>query len=265
MPLRVRRRLLKNVNRSGRGADPGSGATINAERRLFATDLRMRYVWYQQLTRGPGGKVPLTKLGDLNAGWGVCGFTSSFYGLWDILDQSKRSQIHGGTKAHRLLAEIKTYLMMLKAEGSTELLNEIEAFCRKFGDTDNDFGNFSIDSYIARVNVSVNRTEKQIKEDSNFGIGMPPQAVADYLSRMWNVKTEIKTGKTTSGPENGVIGVKNVVKPLSTLYDGLEHYMYRHQQIIYSWGMAFNSVDEAAKLGTTGKWEICCVIPLTSS
>lgn len=208
--------------------------------------------------------MPLEKLGVLNAGWGVCGFTSCLYGLWDVLPENRRSQLHGGTKAHRLLAEIKTYLVMLKADGNIALLNDIQTFCRTFGDTDNDFGSFTIDGYINRVNSSVTKTEKQIKADGNFGIGMPPHAVVDYLKRMWEYDVSLAVGKGFNGPENGIIGVKNVNKPLSSLYDGLEHYMYRHNHMIYSWGLSFNSVDDAAARGAPDgtKWEICCLIPI---
>ena len=206
--------------------------------------------------------MTLEKLGILNAGWGVCGFTSCLYGLWDVLPKTSRSQLHGGTKAHRLLAEIKVYLTMLKAETNANLIRDIEAFCQKFGGDDNDFGSFTVDGYISRVNSAVSKSEKQIKADKNYGIGMPPHAVVDYLNRMWEYKVSLNEGKNFGGPENGVIGVKNIVDPLSALYDGLEHYMYRHNQMIYSWGESFASIDEAAKVGTEGKWEICCLIPI---
>jgi hypothetical protein len=206
--------------------------------------------------------MPLKKLGIRNSDWGVCGFTSCLYGLWDVLDKSKRSQLHGGTKTYRLLAEIKTYLVMLQAEGETKLLNDIQTFCRKFGEPDNDFGSFTVEKYISLVNGAVSKSENQIKSDANYGIGMPPQAVVDYLQRMWEFNVTLKPGKDFSGPENGIIGVKNADKPLSTLYDGLEHYMYRHNQKIYSWGDSFDNVTQAAKAGANGvNWEICCLIP----
>lgn len=208
--------------------------------------------------------MPLKKLGILNAGWGVCGFTGCFYGLWDVLEKTRRSQLMGGTKAHRLLAEIKSYLTMLQAEGKTELLNDITEFCRAFGEDDNDFGSFTIENYIARINDSVSYTENQIKKDENFGIGMPPHAVVDYLHRMWEYEVSVKKEPALSGFKRGIIGVENVTKPLSPLYDGLEHYMYQHEQDIYSWGQKFSSVDEAAMEVdlAKGDWKICCLIPI---
>lgn len=207
--------------------------------------------------------MTLTTIGRLNQGWGVCGFTSSLYGLWDLLDKTKRSQLMGGTKAHRLLAEIKTYLTMLEADGNTKLRNDIETYCRVFAEPDNSFGSFTILDYIRRVNESVHKTENQIKSDQNFGIGMPPHAVVDYLQRMWECKASELLIPDYYGPHNGIIGVKNVKKPLSPMYGGLEHWMYRHSGKIYSWGMQFDSVDEAAKTGTDGaKWQICCLITL---
>ncbi len=209
--------------------------------------------------------MTLTKLGKLNASWGVCGFTSSLYGLWDVLDKTRRSQMMGGTKAHRLLAEIKTYLVMLEADGKVQLKKDIETYSRAFADTDNDFVNFSVQRYIQQVNAAVGKTEKQIMADANYGIGMPPHAVVDYLQCMWErPKAAVKQVTDFYGPEHGIIGVKNTAKPLSTHYDGLEHWMYRLNQKIYSWGEEFDSVQEAADRGAEDgtKWQICCLITL---
>src|SRR5262245_42480931 len=101
--------------------------------------------------RKPSG---LDLMGWTNAGWGVCGFTSSFYAMYE-LNPGKQGLLLGAGIAHKVLAEIKTYLMMLKAAGELTLLRDIEAFTASFSG----FEKFTIDSYIKYVGDSVGRTE----------------------------------------------------------------------------------------------------------
>src|SRR5215472_16554911 len=114
----------------------------------------------------------LNLMGWTNTGWGVCGFTSSFYAMYE-LNTGKQGLLLGAGIAHKVLAEIKTYLMMLKGAGELTLLHDITAFTASFSG----YKNFTIDNYIKYINNSVGRTEKQIIADSKYSIAMPPQAV----------------------------------------------------------------------------------------
>ena len=74
---------------------------------------------------------PITRLGITNAKWGNCGFTSSLSAMYD-LNQGVRGQVINGSSGYRMLAEIKTYLSMLKTV-SLSLLADIRNFTRWFG------------------------------------------------------------------------------------------------------------------------------------
>lgn len=203
----------------------------------------------------------MTRLGITNKDWGVCGFTSSLYAMYE-LNPATRPQIINATAAYRILAEIKTYLMMLKAESSS-LLNDIRDFTRSFG---NEFANFEIDTYIAHINKAAakGKSRHQILSDSLYSIALPPKAVADYIERIWGWKTTISEFALGTGGGDGIIGVSSsecdgtgAPKP----YHGLEHYMYRSGGKIYSWGQSFSSVQQAARDGAGGVlWRVCYVI-----
>ena len=185
-------------------------------------------------------------MGRANQGWGVCGFTSSFYAIYN-LNQWKGGTIINANKAFRVLAEIKTYLMMLKADGKTALLNEIETFTKTFPG----FESFAIDDYIRSINAAVLKTESEIIKDKKFSIAMPPEGVADYLNRLWNCKVSVEVIGGGEGHGTGIIGVS---EGASSSYDGLKHYMYRRNGVIYSWGRQFDSV--VAAMGGSS-WRVC--------
>ena len=196
-------------------------------------------------------------MGSTNNYWGVCGFTSTFYSMYE-LNRGKRGVVIGAGIATKVLAEIKTYLMMLKATGETRLLNEIETFTKSFGKVGNtDFGKFTIDGYIDLINKAVGRTEQDIKGDAKYSIAMPPNAVVDYLRRIWEYEStlEVVSGGDASGAD-GIIGVSN---GKMKLYDGLCHWMYRFNGRIYSWGQTFSSVRAADP-----SYTLCRIIKIKS-
>lgn len=194
-----------------------------------------------------------------NGDWGVCGFTSSFYAMHQR-SPNNHPQLSGAGTATRVLAEIKTYLMMLRVEGEYALLGEIERFTCSFGGR---FSTFNIGGYIARINRAVNRTDDEIKDDELYGIAMPPRAVADYLQRIWGVNAQVnRINGGGGGVGGGIIGVSSN-DPSMPLYDHLEHYMYRKNGIIYSWGQQFNSVQAAAIGGAGGaNWHVSHLITI---
>ena len=196
-------------------------------------------------------------MGSTNNLWGVCGFTSTFYSMYE-LNRGKRALLIGAGIATKVLAEIKTYLMLLKADGNTILLKEIETFTQSFGKVGTaNFSNFTIDTYIALINQAVSRTEAEIKGDPNYSIAMPPNAVVDYLRRVWEYESTLEV--VSGGDGGGVDGIIGVSKGLMPLYDGLCHWMYRFNGRIYSWGSTFSSVHAA-----NSAYRVCRIIKINS-
>jgi hypothetical protein len=182
-------------------------------------------------------------IGIANSHWGVCGFTSAFQALYKA-NVGKVPLINGSGIPTKVLAEIKTYLITLKAEGKLGLLQEIETFTRSFPKTQKgtDFSKFRLDTYIALINkaIEVKKSDEAILWDEELhSIGMPPRAVVDYLDRMWQKPATLSLFDTNG---NGIIGVKRDAR---VMYGGLCHYMYRHNNKIHSWGQTFTSVTAA--------------------
>lgn len=177
-------------------------------------------------------------LGRTNIGWGVCGFTSTFYAMW-ALNPGSRGALMNAPKPFTVLAEIKAYLKSLQAEGKTAALSAITGFTRSFGKP---YDSFTVDKYVERIDKAVSQTDEEIEKNSLYGIAMPPQCVSDYAKRIWDYNCAIKMGDAGG---DGIIGVKSSDYPSMTEYRGLCHYMYRHNNRIYSWGRSFGSVAEA--------------------
>jgi len=196
------------------------------------------------------GTTEIEQVGIANSYWGVCGFTSTFQSLYE-LNRGKKALINGAGIPTKVLAEIKTYLVTLKAEGKLRLLQEIETFTRAFPPTQRgtDFSNFRIDEYIKYINKAVGKSDKAIMDDELHSIGMPPHALVDYLDRMWGIKATLSPFETGG---DGIVGVKRDARPM---YGGLCHYMYRSNGKIYSWGQTFTSIKAANE-----DYTVICVI-----
>lgn len=105
------------------------------------------------------------------------------------------------------------------------------------------FATFTIERYITRINNIVTLSDQEIidlKDDEIFGIAMPPAAVVDYLKRICDFQG---ARLVTSDKSEMVIGVCGTGLPM---YNGLEHYVYYLNGTVYSWGLQFGSVREAA-------------------
>ncbi len=198
-------------------------------------------------------EAEMTKLGTVNQGWGVCGFTSTFYSMYAV-NPGKRAMLLGAYIPTKVLAEIKTYLMMLKADANLALLGGIETFTRSFGP---DFASFSIDTYIEHVNGAVSRSDAEIVADRKYGIAMPPEAVGDYVRRIWDHKADVQAATGDSGAD-GIVGVRKEGGG-ATLHGGLVHWMYRHNGTVYSWGRSFPSIAHANK-----DYRLCWLIRITA-
>jgi hypothetical protein len=217
--------------------------------------------------------VTMKSMGKTNADWGVCGFTSSFYAMWK-LEKTARGRLINAPEPFNVLAEIKTYLRMLQAEGNQTALQAIEEFCRSFGGP---FATFTVDDYCDRISAAVQRSNDEIKGDPLFGIGIPPDYVADYLRRMWGYTSTVTQVPAASDPGGDAIIGMTVKKgtrlldshgvpsgaPIETLYNRLVHYMYRRKGLIYSWGKdPFLSIEAAAPTAGVPSWQIGWVITI---
>ncbi len=187
-----------------------------------------------------GKQTKIQQVGDANRYWGVCGFTSSLQSIYQ-LNPGKRELLIGAGIPTKVLAEIKTYLMLLKAAGKQGLLQEIETFTRSFPPTaaGTDFSGFSIDKYIELINDAVGKPDEDLMDEELHSIGMPPRTIVDYLDRMWQTKATLSLFETG---KDGIIGVK---KDNRIMYGGLCHYMYRWKGKIHTWGTTKGSVKKA--------------------
>ena len=87
---------------------------------------------------------------------------------------------------------------------------------------------------------------------------LPPAAVADYLKRIWDSNSSVSTVMGGNGGEkDGILGVTSN-NPNMPMYNGLEHYLFRHNGVVYSWGEQFNDIAHAAREGAGGaNWQVC--------
>ncbi|MBK1668272.1 hypothetical protein CKO28_09510 [Rhodovibrio sodomensis] len=187
----------------------------------------------------------IDKIGELNQTWGICGFASALYALYqDTGDRSRRSQLARRVETDtNLLAEIKTFLVTLHAENQTGLLNQIEQFTRSFPG----FGQFTVNGYIAKVN-SIGAAGigpvGDLKADAKFSIALPPDAVAFYLKRMCDFPRARVEPHIGSRKSRLVVGVRKRGGK-TTPYGGLVHWMYQSGGTVYSWGRQFSSIAKA--------------------
>lgn len=189
-------------------------------------------------------------LGITNAGWGICGFTSSFYAMYHM-NPAARPMLINAPNPFSVLVEIKDYLEMLYSGNETSLLDEIERLTRSFGVVDGfDFSTFTPRSYILYINASYSKyinndgdVDMTIMRDPKFSIALPPQAVADYLKRVWKYDSQVRTYDTNA---DAIVGVKdNTENHLNKIYNGLVHYLYRRNFRYYSWGSSFGTLADA--------------------
>jgi hypothetical protein len=211
-------------------------------------------------------EAQMTSMGILNAGWGICGVTSTFYAMYQ-LNAGARGALINAPRPFSVLAEIKSYLQQLKADGETEKLNDIKAFTRTFGVVDKvDFRTFTVDGYIAYINATAQKytntgpeKDKEIVKDGAFSIALPPAIVADYIQRIWGWQA------TVSDADQGgdaIIGVKSSDNWFNSFraYKGLVHYVYRKNGQFYSWG----NKPKASLAGCSADFQFCWSIKVAA-
>ncbi len=197
----------------------------------------------------------MESLGELNGGWGICGFTSTFYAMYQA-NPGSRGWLVNATQVYSVLYEISDYLKALQAAQSS-LLKDITNFTQSFG---HPYDTFTVDNYIKSVDTASENTrqildfgfdaftqshEQALRDDKLFGIAMPPQAVADYIERMWKWKATITDFKAADLTSDAIVGVRNVTNTNMKLYNGLCHYLYRGSGKYYSWGKSYSSLAAA--------------------
>lgn len=208
-------------------------------------------------------------LGELNSGWGICGFTSTFYAMHH-LNPGTRGWLVNATQVFSVLYEIVDYLRALQAANSP-LIREIEVFTRSFGPT---FANFTVADYIKLVeeagesaryvlafgsDAAQSARETNLKKNALFSIGVPPQGVVDYIERMWKWKATLTEFKAANLTEDAIVGVRDPNDPNMTMYHGLRHYLFRAGGRYFSWGLEFDTLQDAAN-HVRRTYEICYAI-----
>jgi hypothetical protein len=206
-------------------------------------------------------------LGQLNRGWGICGFTSTFYAMYHA-NPVTRGWLVNASQVFSVLYEICDYLKMLQAAGSP-LIKDIEAFTQSFGD---EHATFTVPNYIAMVETSSESTRnllafgdnddrkqlhRELRDESLFGIAMPPVAVADYIKRVWKWNATITEFKAADLIGDAIVGVRNPNNTTLKKYNGLCHYLYRGNGKYYSWGGMYPTLAAA-----NPNYEICYAITI---
>ena len=193
----------------------------------------------------------INSMSTLNEEWGICGFASSLSALYEHSPRQQAQLAQAAETKTRMLAEIKSYLVMLKADGRVDLLSAIQTFTRSFGST---WAAFDIDQYIGRINATVTAGT-----GDDFSIAMPPEAVVDYLRRMCDFKSARALASNLPDPPELILGLCSTTM---RMHNGLAHWVYQLNGKIYSWGDEFLSVNQAA--AAAGKtWTVGHKIALT--
>jgi hypothetical protein len=141
-----------------------------------------------------------------------------------------RNQLEGAldvaNRSTRMMAEIKTFLVMMKAEGNDTVLGAIAELTKTFPG----YEAWSVDAYIAEINKLV---------VGNFSIAMPPEAVIEYMRSAWDLRP-VLTDKVLPG--DAILGLTCTGGPVNR-WRNLAHYVYQSASgRIYSWGQQFDNL-----------------------
>lgn len=176
--------------------------------------------------------MTILDISQLNRGWGICGFASTLGALHQngILGETIDRAVMNNQLKTRLLAEIKSYLVVLQSENQSLLLDEITKFTRSF----KGFEKFTIQGYINHVN-GIALSDPKLN-DSQFSIAMPPSAVADYLRRVGGLRNVQLIDQSVANFDNVILGLGDGDKR-RIRWKGLGHWVYKKSNAsIYNWG-----------------------------
>lgn len=196
----------------------------------------------------------INAMGTLNNRWGVCGFTSSLYALYEN-SPALRSELTGAAKlSTRVIAEMKSFLRQLEADGNAKMLTEIADFTRTF----EGYSGFTINDYIRRIDAVAAKGMSWAKGD--FSIALPPDAVVAYLRYIgFRNPRVLPAGSDLRGKNELILGVNDPSGKL-TMYGGLGHYLYQKGSTIYSWGRQFTDIASAGAQVGMSTWQVCAVV-----
>jgi hypothetical protein len=200
----------------------------------------------------------IADVGSVNEFHGVCGFTSSITAMYAQSKGQRGLLINSAPRVTRVLAEIKSYLTILKAAGARGMLREIEQFNMvMYAQLPPEPGKTrprwtDMDGFIARIDQCVSLLARQStmtqdndilnSMDPTFTLYMTPHAVADYLDRMWNADAQVDE-QPVGLPYRCIIGVTRPGP--KNAYKNLTHWMYKVGTAYWSWGQLFASVADA--------------------
>lgn len=182
--------------------------------------------------------MPLEAISDPNRQWGICGFCSALAAMYST-NPAMRGRIQGAIDSNqfrtRLLAEVKTFLVLLRATGKGRLIDEITTFNRRWYPD-----GFDYLAYISRVDAVVGGA---FSANPQYTLALTPDALVYYLKEICGFR-RVRWLPSDMG-EDGILGL---CTPGSTpLLERLAHWVYRENGIVYNWGAgadagAFNAL-----------------------
>lgn len=177
--------------------------------------------------------------GAVNIDQGICGFTSVIYAVY-----ANCPHLHGsldnasGHERTRLMAEIKTFLVLLRAMGKQPMLDEIQALTRSFSG----YGTWTIDSFIKQINDSAQPITTPAP-NVDFSIAMPPKPLMEYMRVCWDLNPVQETALHEGGG-NVILGLTCEDAPVNA-FGNLAHYVYKTPDgWIQSWGQEFEKIAD---------------------
>lgn len=176
------------------------------------------------------------EFGDENSRHGICGFTSTIYAVYENMPHMRHKiDTSSPDAATRLMAEIKTFLVLMKAQGKQSILNDIRELTQSFGGV---YATWTPDSYISKINA----TACAVGVDAvitNYSIAIPPNALMEYMKEMWGFNPAI----ALSG-HNAIVGLTRTGAPHNR-FGNLAHYVYEGPDgTLYSWGQEFSDLND---------------------
>jgi hypothetical protein len=171
-------------------------------------------------------------IGIENVSQGICGFTSTLYAVYLTRPQLQRQlerAMDASMRSFRLMAEIKTFLQMMKADGKNEILEGITELTKSFPG----YGGWTVKTYIEDIN--------KLQAKTKYSIAMPPEAVLEYMSTCWDMRPVV-TDQVLPG--DCILGLTRTGGPQNR-WKNLAHYVFQSAGgRIYSWGEQFSNLSE---------------------
>jgi hypothetical protein len=128
------------------------------------------------------------------------------------------------------MAEIKSFLVMMKADGKQGVLDQIAELTRTFPN----FAGWTVDDYIASI-------DRQAA--ANYSIAMPPESTMEYMRTAWKMRPGL-VDMLRPGGGDAIFGLTRTGGPVNR-WKNLAHYVYRAADgSLLSWGEKFKDLAE---------------------